>query len=179
MPRIWLGHEIIIGRFVLLNFSLIYRIERSISNLCMPYTSRHEITTTAEACIQDFISNGGNEQYAIYHASPLTLKNSIASPIMEKDTDNHLMISLGVSPPLDLILIRPSGVNRLNNFLLWQVKGPNLNAVNNLSIFFLSTSAVKEQLQLISTFWSEFGLFDFIPIILDYHRKVWNSRITL
>ena len=110
----------------------------------MPYTSRHEITTTAEACIQDFISNGGNEQYAIYHASPLTLKNSIASPIMEKDTDNHLMTSLasGVSPPLDLFLIRPSGVNRLNNFLLWQVKGPNLNAVNNLSIFFLST--VKE-----------------------------------
>ena len=31
----------------------------------MPYTSRDEITTAAEACIQDFISNGGNEQYAI------------------------------------------------------------------------------------------------------------------
>lgn len=43
------------------------------------------------------------------------------SPISEKDIDAHLMTSKGGSPPLD-ILIRTSGVKRLSDYLLWQVR---------------------------------------------------------
>jgi len=115
---------------------------RSIFNLCMPYTSRDEITTAVEACVRDFIANGCNERH-----------------ITEEDIDNHLMTSLGKSPPLD-ILVRTSGVNRLSDFLLWQC-------------------CEETQLQFIPTFWPDFGFLDLIPIILDYQRKVWSNRITV
>jgi len=115
---------------------------RSIFNICMPYTSRDEITTAVEACVRDFMANGCNER-----------------PITEKDIDNNLMTSQVGSPPLD-ILVRTSGVNRLSDFLLWQC-------------------CEDTQLQFVPTFWPEFGLFDFIPIILDYQRKVWNSCISV
>ncbi|KAF8815806.1 Di-trans-poly-cis-decaprenylcistransferase [Phlegmacium glaucopus] len=115
---------------------------RSIFNLCMPYTSRDEITTAVQACVRDSIANGCNER-----------------PITEKDIDNHLMTSLGGSPPLD-VFVRTSGVHRLSDFLLWQC-------------------CEETQLQFTPTFWPEFGLFDFVPIILDYQRKVWNSRVTV
>ena len=32
------------------------------------------------------------------------------------------------------------------------------------------------QIQFCPTYWPDFGLFDFIPIILDYQRKIWNTR---
>ena len=89
----------------------------------MPYTSRDEITTAVEACVGDFIANGCNERYIII--LPLVSETSyvilIPRSITEKDIDDHLMTSLAGSPPLD-ILIRTSGVNRLSDFLLWQVK---------------------------------------------------------
>jgi len=115
---------------------------RSIFNLCMPYTSGDEITTAVEACVRDFTENGCNER-----------------PITEKDIDDHLMTTRAGSPPLD-ILVRTSGVNRLSDFLLWQC-------------------CEETQLQFVPTYWPEFGLFDFIPIILDYQRKVWYSRISV
>ena len=31
------------------------------------------------------------------------------------------------------------------------------------------------QLQFSSTYWPEFGMWDFVPIILDYQRKVWSK----
>ena len=90
----------------------------------MPYTSRDEITTAVEACVRDFIANGCNERYAFILVS-LVSRNSyfilVARPITERDINDHLMTSLGESPPLD-ILIRTSGVNRLSDFLLWQVR---------------------------------------------------------
>jgi undecaprenyl diphosphate synthase len=46
---------------------------------------------------------------------------NIHSVISEKDIEENLMTSLGNSPPLD-ILIRTSGVKRLSDFLLWQVR---------------------------------------------------------
>lgn len=44
-------------------------------------------------------------------------------PITEKDIEDHLMTTKVNSPPLD-ILIRTSGVKRLSDFLLWQVRDP-------------------------------------------------------
>jgi len=76
--------------------------------------------------------------------------------ITEHDIDTQLMTSRGGSPPLD-VLVRTSGVNRLSDFLLWQC-------------------CENTQLQFSSTYWPEFGLLDFVPILLDYQRKVWNIK---
>lgn len=112
---------------------------RAILNLCMPYTSRDEITTAVESCIRSALAN----------------KQDPKSIITEDDIDKQLMTSLGNSPPLD-ILVRTSGVKRLSDFLLWQC-------------------CENTQIQFSSTYWPEFGILDFLPILLDYQRKVWNT----
>ncbi|KAF8070820.1 Decaprenyl diphosphate synthase-like protein [Lyophyllum atratum] len=76
--------------------------------------------------------------------------------ITEDDIDRQLLISQGGSPPLD-ILIRTSGVKRLSDFLLWQC-------------------CENTQIQFTDTYWPNFGLLDFIPIILDYQIKVWRRH---
>ncbi|TEB39390.1 dehydrodolichyl diphosphate synthetase [Coprinellus micaceus] len=82
--------------------------KRSILNICMPYTSRDEITTAVESSVrQSLVSQG---------AQTLNAKDI---HISEKDIEANLLTSLGDSPPLD-ILIRTSGVKRLSDFLLWQ-----------------------------------------------------------
>jgi len=93
-------------------------------------------------------------QSAVRHALDQPEPN-ILPEITEKDIEARLMTSMVDSPPLD-ILIRTSGVNRLSDFLLWQC-------------------CENTQLQFIPTYWPEFGLWDFIPIILDYQRKVWST----
>ncbi|KZT23921.1 Di-trans-poly-cis-decaprenylcistransferase [Neolentinus lepideus HHB14362 ss-1] len=107
--------------------------DRAILNLCMPYTSRDEITTAIESTINDALAED---------RSPASLS--------ESDIDDHLMTS---TPPD--VLVRTSGVKRLSDFLLWQC-------------------CEDTQIQFTATYWPDFGLLDFIPIILDYQRKVWS-----
>ncbi|EIN06968.1 dehydrodolichyl diphosphate synthetase [Punctularia strigosozonata HHB-11173 SS5] len=76
--------------------------------------------------------------------------------ITEEDIDAHMMTSLGGSPPVD-VLIRSSGVKRLSDFLLWQC-------------------CDDTQIQFSSTYWPDFGLWDLIPVILDFQRKVWSKE---
>jgi len=111
--------------------------KRAILNLCMPYTSRDEITTAVESCIRS--------------AQPFPKET-----ISERDLDAHLMTSKSGSPPLD-ILVRTSGVKRLSDFMLWQC-------------------CENTQIQFSNSFWPDFGLFNFVPILLDYQRKVWDSN---
>ncbi|KAL1720108.1 Decaprenyl diphosphate synthase-like protein [Schizophyllum commune] len=81
--------------------------------------------------------------------------DSVGYPLVdEKDIEKHLMTSTAGSPPLD-ILVRTSGVQRLSDYMLWQ-------------------SCEKAQLHISTTYWPEFGLSDFLPIILDYQRKQWT-----
>ena len=111
----------------------------------MPYTSRDEITTAVEACVTDFMENGNNERCAITFslASVSTYFILFArSTITERDIDNHLMISQAGSPPLD-ILVRTSGVNRLSDFLLWQVRSNLMSVLYQLIDFLYVVSAVK------------------------------------
>ncbi|EMD38029.1 hypothetical protein CERSUDRAFT_93552 [Gelatoporia subvermispora B] len=75
--------------------------------------------------------------------------------ITVEDIDSQLMTTLGRSPPLDL-LIRTSGVKRLSDFLLWQC-------------------CENTQLQFSPTYWPDFGLWDIVPMLLDYQRKAWAS----
>ncbi|RDB22883.1 Dehydrodolichyl diphosphate synthase complex subunit SPAC4D7.04c [Hypsizygus marmoreus] len=117
--------------------SLTRHHHKAIFNLCMPYTSRDEMTSAVQFCVQNAAREGPN------------------AIITEDDIDAQLMTSLGGSPPLD-ILIRTSGVKRLSDFLLWQC-------------------CENTQLQFTTTYWPNFGLLDFVPIILDYQLKVWRS----
>ncbi|KAJ7826664.1 Decaprenyl diphosphate synthase-like protein [Mycena leptocephala] len=76
--------------------------------------------------------------------------------ITEDDISAQLMTSLAGSPPLD-ILIRTSGVKRLSDFLLWQC-------------------SENTQIHFSNAYWPDFGLWDFVPILLDYQRKAWRQR---
>lgn len=86
-----------------------------------------------------------------------TIEHAIAEgwdrEITEDDIAAHLMTAAAGSPPLD-VLVRTSGVKRLSDYLLWQC-------------------SENTQLQFSSTYWPDFGLWDFVPIILDYQQKVW------
>ncbi|GJE99907.1 undecaprenyl diphosphate synthase family protein [Phanerochaete sordida] len=75
--------------------------------------------------------------------------------ITEDDVDAYMSTSAVGSPPVD-ILVRTSGVKRLSDYMTWQ-------------------SCEDTQIQFSSRYWPDFGLWDFVPIILDYQRKVWSS----
>ena len=66
------------------------------------------------------------------------------------------MTSKSVSPPLD-ILVRTSGVRHLSDYMLWQC-------------------AEDTQIQFVSCYWPDFGMREFVPIILDYQRKIWSKQ---
>ncbi|KAF9220904.1 Di-trans-poly-cis-decaprenylcistransferase [Gyrodon lividus] len=78
------------------------------------------------------------------------------STITEHTLTSHLSTSLAGSPPLD-IFVRTSGVKRLSGFLIWQCNE-------------------HTQLHMVDTYWPDFGLFDFVPILLEYQRKVWAEE---
>lgn len=75
--------------------------------------------------------------------------------IGEADIEANLMTSLGGSPPLDM-LVRTSGVRRLSDFLLWQC-------------------CEDTQLYFSPTYWPDFGFWDFLPILLQYQRKMLHA----
>ncbi|KAF8843354.1 Di-trans-poly-cis-decaprenylcistransferase [Paxillus ammoniavirescens] len=78
------------------------------------------------------------------------------STITEHTLTSHLSTSLVGSPPLD-VFIRTSGVKRLSGFLTWQCNE-------------------HTQIHLVDTYWPDFGLFDLVPILLEYQRKVWAEE---
>ncbi|KAH6887313.1 dehydrodolichyl diphosphate synthetase [Coprinopsis sp. MPI-PUGE-AT-0042] len=125
---------------------------RAILNLCMPYTSRDEMVQSVEACVRHAAESDQWVLNYVCHGSQVT---KMASVISEKDIEDNLLTSLRNSPPLD-VLIRTSGVKRLSDFLLWQC-------------------CENTQIQYTDTYWPDFGLFELIPILLDYQRKVWSS----
>lgn len=92
---------------------------RAILNLCMAYTARDEMTTAVQTCIEHTQGTSHVKPYAIAARIPHGLK-LISRTITVEDIDSQMMTSLVGSPPLD-VLIRSSGVNRLSDFLLWQV----------------------------------------------------------
>ncbi|KAG5644409.1 hypothetical protein DXG03_008576 [Asterophora parasitica] len=129
---------------------------KAIFNLCMPYTSRDEITTAVQNCVRNIQNSGSDER----------------TTITEDDIDRQLMTSLGGSPPLD-ILVRTSGVKRLSDFLLWQASHYVLQMPTSLISLRLQCCE-NTQLQFSDVYWPNFGLFDFVPIILDFQIKAWR-----
>lgn len=141
---------------------------RAILNLCMPYTSRDEMTAAVEACIRE--AEEFPDESVLHHLLSSIIQTISNRCITEQDIDKHLMTSMGGSPPLD-ILVRTSGVKRLSDFLLWQV------CQNILGLLFLlnhiSKGCENTQIQFTDNYWPDVGLWDLIPIVLDYQRKVW------
>ncbi|THU96347.1 dehydrodolichyl diphosphate synthetase [Dendrothele bispora CBS 962.96] len=121
----------------------------SILNICMPYASRDEITTAVEDCVQEALSR---------HSTTGTDDGTNVLPmdITEDMITSHLMSMQRGSPPLD-ILVRTSGVTRLSDYMLWQC-------------------CEHTQLHFSPAYWPDFGLFDFVPIILQWQRAVWFGR---
>lgn len=106
----------------------------------------------------------------------------MSSDITEQDIEASLLTSKVGSPPLD-ILVRTSGVKRLSDFMLWQVRSAPSFLPARPPLFFHSAEVDAKaylvqccedtQLHLLSTYWPDFDLWDFVPVILDYQRKVW------
>ncbi|PFH46072.1 hypothetical protein AMATHDRAFT_70663 [Amanita thiersii Skay4041] len=147
---------------------------RALLNICMPYTAQDEIATAVRDCVHDALSSRHSSQPS---QPPLNIDSNSDSgldldseteiaaelrnlPIItEEDITSHLMLTRAGSPPLD-VLVRTSGVKRLSDFMLWQ-------------------SCEGAQIYFSSSYWPEFGFWDFIPIILDYQRQVWSKRAAL
>lgn len=75
--------------------------------------------------------------------------------IDEDEIEKHLEMTVRGSPPLD-VLIRTSGTYRLSDYMLWQ-------------------ACENTQLHFTSTYWPDFGLRDFVPILLAFQKRVWAS----
>lgn len=82
------------------------------------------------------------------------MSNIPKKKISISDIDESLYTTERSLPPVD-ILVRTSGVKRFSDFLLWQI-------------------SEHTQIYFVAKFWPEFGLFDFIPILLSYQKERWN-----
>ncbi|KAJ5544964.1 hypothetical protein N7535_006649 [Penicillium sp. DV-2018c] len=93
--------------------------------------------------------------------SPQRASNESDSPVylspetISRQTLDERMLTKD-TPPLD-ILIRTSGVIRLSDFMLWQTH-------ENTEIVFLDVM------------WPEFDLWDFMPVLLGWQRRIAKSR---
>lgn len=116
------------------------------------------------------------------------------SEISEHTLSQNLYTS--ASPPLD-ILIRTSGVNRLSDFLLWQVSETSpppfllfFQIPHSITPFpdpYLppNTNPQKTQanenttLHFIPPNWPDIGVLDVLPVLLSYQGEwVWNRLIS-
>ena len=178
---------------------------RAILNLCMPYAARNEMATAIDLAIDDALAKeaaDGTRQYVQPPTAPCLVYSRIhprahtrlhdrpASEITEDDIAAQLMTTRAGSPPLDL-LVRTSGVRRLSDFLLWQVRSvfsssplPRRSHLASLSPRERTNAPAPRsdtqccentQLQFSPTYWPDFGLWDFIPIVLDYQRRAWAA----
>jgi undecaprenyl pyrophosphate synthase len=131
-------------------------VNRSILNVCFPYTSRHEIAGS----VRDIVSLSTSAEPKA-PGSPSLSDDSMSSgetatpgitdfeAITEETITDHLLTA--GCPPLDL-LIRTSGVSRLSDFMLWQCH-------QDTEIVF------------IDCLWPQFDIWKFLPILIDWGVK--------
>lgn len=140
-------------------------------NICMPYASRDEMTGAARVCLDRKLRDV--EKVAVSTAKSLRQRqqqqqqtstadlseddilDQVNFNISPRDLSDHMQ--LAHSPPLD-ILVRTSGVSRLSDFMLWQC-------------------TESTHMHFVDKFWPQFGLFDMIPIILDWQRHRWSVAL--
>ncbi|KAF8473467.1 putative undecaprenyl diphosphate synthase-domain-containing protein [Kalaharituber pfeilii] len=142
---------------------------KAILNICFPYTSRDEITTSirkivmlsttaphvsppASPSLSDFSDNStSTHTSATATANPSTPPPPYADieSITEQTLEQH-MFTVGC-PPLDL-LIRTSGVQRLSDFMLWQCHQDT-------------------ELVFVDALWPAFDVWTFLPILVNWGLK--------
>lgn len=144
---------------------------KAILNICFPYTSRDEITTSIRNIVSLSTSAPNNasppsspslsessDNSASTHTSATATANHLLPPtppyadiesICEQTIEDHLFTH--GSPPLDL-LIRTSGVQRLSDFMLWQCH-------QDTDIIF------------VDDLWPDFDVWTFLPILLNWGLK--------
>ncbi|EPY53171.1 cis-prenyltransferase [Schizosaccharomyces cryophilus OY26] len=105
---------------------------RATLNVCFPYTSRHEISNSVQSIVH--LAEDGK-----------LVPEDIDESLFEK----HLL--LNDSHPLDW-LIRTSGVERLSDFLLWQVHEDS-------------------QISFIDSYWPDFSIWRFFPMLIRYQLQ--------
>lgn len=118
--------------------------------------TRHNTSATLNVCAPYASSHEITK--AVEGAVRVALKNGDldGSTITEHAIESQLFTSLVGSPPLD-VFVRTSGVKRLSSFLVWQCNE-------------------RTQINMVDVFWPDFGLRDFVPILLQYQRKVWGQH---
>jgi ditrans,polycis-polyprenyl diphosphate synthase len=143
----------------------------------MAYSSQDEITTALQSTVRKALDQNLHAQcvaapYAVSSHASLFLH----SDINEDSIDAELYTTQAGNAPVD-IFVRTSGVKRFSDFLTWQAC-----TLSRLFCSFQSiTTPVPQccettQVHFIPTYWPELGLRDFVPILLDYQRKVWSRR---
>jgi undecaprenyl pyrophosphate synthase len=156
----------------------------------MPYTARDEISSSVQATIE--LHQNGDIPFecvlffsirSFYYDYPQYLCSTVFRRDMnENEIAVHLGTALSGSPRLDM-MIRTSGVKRLSDFLLWQVRTRLFHISQNHtphSLRFMLRplifqTCVDTQIYFTPTYWPDFGLWEFGKIILDYQRKVWSE----
>ena len=111
-----------------------WALHRATLNVCIPYASKDEMAYSINRCVQENgkVNNCGQR---IRNGNGISTKDGLGVKgdsiedidslsrrercISVQDIESNLM--LAHSPPLD-ILVRTSGVCRLSDFMLWQVR---------------------------------------------------------
>jgi undecaprenyl pyrophosphate synthase len=129
--------------------------DRSILNVCFPYTSRHEIASSIRDVVALSTTPTGVEAAAGLSDDSLSSDKTATAglsdfeSITQQTIEDHLFTA--GCPPLDL-LIRTSGVRRLSDFMLWQCH-------KDTEIVF------------IDCLWPQFDIWKFLPILIDWGVK--------
>ncbi|CAO1616169.1 unnamed protein product [Sympodiomycopsis kandeliae] len=129
-------------------------------NLCIPYSSRDEMAAAVQSRVRTHIQN---IQDAETHNGNTTTTGPLATRPDSDDREVEKLNSemmLAHSPPVD-IMIRTSGVERLSDFMLWQITPQTV-------------------MHFVPTFWPAFGLSDLLPILLQwqahqFRRWLWDQ----
>lgn len=144
---------------------------KAILNICFPYTSRDELTTSIRSIVSlstpsghpspplsptfsdsdDHHSTSSNTSTTATanHNSSISPPYADVESISEQTIEDHLFTA--GSPPLDL-LIRTSGVKRLSDFMLWQCHKDT-------------------DLEFVDVLWPDFDVWTFLPILIKWGLK--------
>ncbi|WWC88724.1 di-trans,poly-cis-decaprenylcistransferase [Kwoniella dendrophila CBS 6074] len=122
-------------------------------NVCSPYSSRDEITTS----IKDSIKSINNGELTKDEITSKDIYDKLGTSKAISEVNPGLFQRPNESGKLD-ILVRTSDVKRLSDFMMWQ-------------------ASEDTQLHFVKTFWPEFGLSDMIPILLGWQQKQWIKQL--
>ncbi|WWC62522.1 di-trans,poly-cis-decaprenylcistransferase [Kwoniella dejecticola CBS 10117] len=129
--------------------------KNGVLNVCAPYSSRDEITTSLQDTVQTVLRDSDSIRVNDIKSEDILRRLGTSKAVSE--VDRALFSRPDESGKLD-ILVRTSNVKRLSDFMMWQ-------------------ASQDTQLHFVNTFWPEFGLSDMIPILLGWQQKQWIKHL--